>query len=794
MAGGGGWTVLVADHFVPGVQRGGRVALREGVVEATKWTVVKRKLQFACCTAAKRRRLRYPLWGSYYLRWWIVDQFLLVCGRGLFTYNSTTLILYLRLMGAKIGAYCNIDPGTNFGEFDLIDIGEGCAFDAARVRPFTMEGGCMVLGKIVIGKSCRAECGRLLRPEASAGHDSVVNIKTIIAPGANVPPNTVFPPKSSSHEIADANSDYVTLCRTTLPGPSVLTKLFLGYPLLGFVKIVSLLPWLGCVYLLSRAGNFNGDSSSAFGQAVTYFAGTSRIVWKVLALVVVETVCPFFQLAAAIFVKRCVLGLAKPGLPISGQWPLLRRWVGSKLFADGTLCHTYGLIGKHYEYTSMIYRALGAKIGKRIYWPGTGLFTFEHEFLEVSDDVVFGSRTFVVATDALGSARISIGAGSMIADRCVLLPGSSIGRNTVMGSGGLARRDAAYPDGSVWIGSKAGGATLWDLGDPVAAATADTILPFGRAFYNRQANYWVIPMWLCAMYSIAIKGFAVVIKASPIVVAIQLGAVVFRNEHDLTNTDETLPLDGTDSQIVLLIAYSVMIGSCIVTHLFISTFCIWSEIWAKWALFGRRMPGSYNWDESSYNQRWQIYIALQTIRGDFIEHLRGTWFLVLFFRALGANIGDRVCLYPTGGDPMMTEPDLVTIGDEACIDQASVVCHLNSKGQFSLNPLEIGEGAVLRSGSRLLSGATMEDDTVLLEHTIILSGDLAHAGSAWQGWPADEVLPTKGKSEFDKQSIARRTSMNARSRGSGSRPARRWARRARQKFYGVFATRKQEEN
>lgn len=31
---------------------------------------------------------------------------------------------------------------------------------------------------------------------------------------------------------------------------------------------------------------------------------------------------------------------------------------------------------------------------------------------------------------------------------------------------------------------------------------------------------------------------------------------------------------------------------------------------------------------------------------------------------------------------MMTEPDLVTIGDGAAIDNASLIAHINTKGQF----------------------------------------------------------------------------------------------------------------
>jgi len=36
----------------------------------------------------------------------------------------------------------------------------------------------------------------------------------------------------------------------------------------------------------------------------------------------------------------------------------------------------------------------------------------------------------------------------------------------------------------------------------------------------------------------------------------------------------------------------------------------------------------------------------------------------------------------------MTEPDLVHVGDGACIDDASLVAHINTRGNFELN--EVG--------------------------------------------------------------------------------------------------------
>ena len=80
---------------------------------------------------------------------------------------------------------------------------------------------------------------------------------------------------------------------------------------------------------------------------------------------------------------------------------------------------------------------MGAKIGKRVYWPGSGIYCPDPELLEIGDDVVFGSRSELFTSDSIGSAKITVGKGAMIADRVVLLPGSRVGRRTVMGSGAL---------------------------------------------------------------------------------------------------------------------------------------------------------------------------------------------------------------------------------------------------------------------------------------------------------------------------------------------------------------------
>jgi hypothetical protein len=42
--------------------------------------------------------------------------------------------------------------------------------------------------------------------------------------------------------------------------------------------------------------------------------------------------------------------------------------------------------------------------------------------------------------------------------------------------------------------------------------------------------------------------------------------------------------------------------------------------------------------------------------------------------------------------------DLVTIGDDVSIDDASLIAHINTRGIYRLNPLSVGKGCVLKSG------------------------------------------------------------------------------------------------
>jgi hypothetical protein len=138
-------------------------------------------------------------------------------------------------------------------------------------------------------------------------------------------------------------------------------------------------------------------------------------------------------------------------------------------------------------------------------------------------------------------------------------------------------------------------------------------------------------------------------------------------------------------------------------------------ILTKWIIIGRRRDGRYPWDKSSYCQRWQIHLALSRFiykgygNGGVLAPLTGTIYIVWYFRALGAKIGKNCAIYASGKAGLMTEPDLVHVsftpcftsffmlihsqlGDDVNLDDCSVVAHINSRGNFALNSLKIGNG------------------------------------------------------------------------------------------------------
>lgn len=519
-----------------------------------------------------------------------------------------------------------------------------------------------------------------------------------------------------------------------------------------------------------------------------------------LALVLRVSISPFILFSFTLLMKLimdALFGEQKSGSAKGrSQIATWRMSFIKSLYSAKRLHEMTELMGQHYEGTSIAIRLLGGRVGRRVYWPGTGPSIGDYHLLDIGNDVVFGSRAHLVTSDGIGSEPIKVGDRAMIADRVTLLPGVQIGEKTTMGSGALTRRNKYYVDGGTYVGSKNGDAVCLSTGSSTSSVrnqvkeleyrfsgwsekdieaytakysphesvtklqgrddddsnkagdlNSDDASPFGRAFYLKQASFKVYSLSMIVMYSTAITVFTAFYWNVPSISAIQIVALIFRTHHNILGRDNWF------DPVVLYLLFFMLISILATLQAILAIAIV---IGAKWYLLGRREPGNYDWDKSPYCQNWQLYLTVEKLRRycyrghGVLGMLTGTHWLVLYFRALGGTLGDNCALFANGRPSLMfTEPDLITIGDRTVIDDASVVAHINTRGKFDLNRLAIGERCVMRSGSRLLSGAVMRDDSALLEHTLVMGGDVVEKGWTMQGWPAGRYMGRRVKIEHD---------------------------------------------
>ncbi|THU98088.1 acetyl-CoA synthetase-like protein [Dendrothele bispora CBS 962.96] len=660
---------------------------------------------------------RYPMWSTYYLRWWIVNQALIAGGKGIFKFHPSLEKLYYRLLGARIGKNVVIDPKTRLGEFDLITLEDGCRLDSALVRGFCVEtNGHFRLGNVTIGQ------------------DAVINTYTQISPGATIPSGVVYGPHASSFE-SPSPPEYAQYNRSFIQQPHWLLKFLVAYPIFLVVNVIAYIPWFLCLWAMFDRTQLVHPGVPPMVSIIFWFSDPVRVLFHIVSRMVRNSVVPLIQLVLGIIVKR-LLGLNTPCTASeTTQLALLRRFINGNLLSQPKLKKAFGILGNHYEVVSIAYRLMGARIGKRIYWPGSGLYCLDPELLDIGDDVVFGSRSEFFTTDGYGTGRITIGKGAMIADRVVLFPETRVGSRTVMGSGALGRRGAIYENGSTWIGNSGGEAICLSKGSAdKESPNDDTITPFGRAFYKRQASYFVTPYPLIFLTNFTMACFTAAYWAATPVAAAQ----ILRTIHI------HFPLLFRERHALFGIHLGVIVGCYLILSNIQNVLAVLWVIVTKWIVIGRRKAGKYEWDQSNYCQRWQLHLTLSQLArhghgGSIMAALTGTTWMVLFYRLMGAKIGKDCALYPSGKPGLMTEPDLVELGDDVNIDDCSVVAHINSRGKFALNALKIGNGCAMRTGSRLLSGASMEDTSILCEHTLLTSGEIAESGGIYVGWPGSRM-------------------------------------------------------
>ena len=689
-----------------------------------KWTVIGRYQEG-----------RYPIWGSYYLRWWFVDQCRKLFGRGIWGSHEPLLNFYYRLLGAKIAPGVRISLEADIAEWDLVILGHNAAIEYATVRAFGVDNGAMILGPV------------------SVGNDASVGARSVVAPFTSVPDGAHLGPVTSSYEVGPSwDAKHARVNRRLLPQPSFLMQMFVGGPIEFLVNSISHIPPLLVLYWMIKMKWQQGELFDTMSDLMEWLCDPRRIPFFIGIRVTRALLSPLVYMATAILVKWFVIGKFQPGpRDTSSQWQLTRHWLSATLFSRQNMQEVTEIIGRHYELVSHLYRLLGARVGKRVFWPGhQPVFSGEFELLEIGDDVVFGSRSSIFCTTVDSCEKVILCAGSNVSDNCVVLPGSIIGKNAVLGSNSVCPEGWYLPESSVWLGSKGCqpvclekgvdahlDTPMWSSDVKVQTLQLEgdesTLRPFGKAFYLRQAPYFVWPLSLIIAFTVIFKILIAAFHTLPLLGALHGTAALLYGFPIAERVYDDMPYSSLQVYMALLCVFFV-------THFL--RFVIWMmiDLMAKWVLMGQRQEGRHNYDTSSYAQQWELYQIICKFRKfgrlNLLDFIAGTPYMTQYFRWNGCKIGHGTCLYPAGGDPYMPEPDLVIMGERCVMDCASLVSHLNTRGNFELAKIVLENHCTLRTRSRIQQGVYMEAGSMLLEKSLAMTGEVIESDTVWQGAPA----------------------------------------------------------
>lgn len=142
------------------------------------------------------------------------------------------------------------------------------------------------------------------------------------------------------------------------------------------------------------------------------------------------------------------------------------------------------------------------------------------------------------------------------------------------------------------MGSQNGQAVCLSKGSKEKEPKGDTITPFGRAYYKREADYFVIPYIGILFISLLTATLSAVYWSISAVAVAQILRQLQIHFHDLQLFKNTWYRFGLLYGLISLCFICVLNVQSILAMAWV--------ILTKWLVIGRRKEGVFLWDKSSY--------------------------------------------------------------------------------------------------------------------------------------------------------------------------------------------------
>ena len=618
----------------------------------------------------------YPLWGSYYFRWWFTHRFLATIP---VQYLSGTpfMPVYYRLLGARIGrrAYLGLDY---FDAPDLVSIGEDAIVsDGAQFATTGVERGLLRLGRVDVGARASVGTMAVVSRNARVGEGSMLEDLSLLPAGETIPdgqlwtgspaiPRGPVPPRPQASATSPLRRGLVTL------------GLAVAAPLLPLAAVIPIAPGLVALIELDWAT-----------EDYLYLAIT-----PLLALAYVVLMC---LLTAG--VKWALLGRVKPGAYPLASWFYVRFWFVRQLgqLALELLHPIYATL-----YVRPWYRLMGARVGERA--------EISTATSVVPDLIDIGPESFIADGVVLGAARVEpgvlrlettrIGRRTFVGNSALLPTGADLGDEVLIGVLSKPPEDAgsALEPGSTWFGSPA-----------IRLPHRQVVAKFDEGARFRPSRRLIATR-------LAIESVRVTLSLT---VFLALFGLLLTVVGDLSD-DRDAALEITLAFPFLYMAFCGAAGGFVLA--------------LKWLVAGRYRPTTaplwspFVWRSELVTSTYEN-LAVPLL----LEPLRGTPYLNVYLRLMGCRIGKRVFTDTTD----ITEFDLVDIGDDAALNEnAGLQTHLFEDRVMKVSGVQVGARATVGSLSVALYDSVIEPDAMLGDLSVLMKGETLPAGTSWEGSPA----------------------------------------------------------
>ena len=644
------------------------------IAVGAKWLVIGRT-----------RPGRYPLWGTYYYRWWLAQRFISLVHLKWFQ-GSPVMRVLLRSLGAKVGDDALIGEFES-GAVDLVTIGKGAAI-GGKVKLANAEviGNELVIGTVEIGDDA------YIGTSCVIGHDAVVGAGTELADLTALPAGA----KTGTYEVWDGSPARRTgsVARDELPPQAEASALRKGLHAVFYTAMllalppITLMPIFPAFYLFDK---LDGVLGAAFG--INYLYYLPLIAWPTAMALVGVTV---LMIAA---VRWIVLPRVEAGTYSVHSGFYLRKWMvalSTEVMLD-TLSSLYATV-----YMRAWYRLMGAKIGKdaEISTNLAGRYDLVEigEKCFIADEVVLGDedirRGWMFLKPVKTEARVFVG------NDAVVPPGASIPTGSLIGIKSKPPGNEAMSAGETWFGSP-----------PIK-------LPVRQRFDGVGANWTYEPSKARRFGRAVFEAFSL---SMPTMLFITFG---------------TLAVE-LFAPAILDQRYGTFLAQFLGVSVAIPVAMVAVVILVKWLLMGRYEPTvkpMWSWWAMKTEAVAVLYWGLAG--KVLLDHLRGTPMLPWVLRLFGTKFGKGVFMDTTD----ITEFDCVSVGDYTAVNALSALqTHLYEDRVMKVGRVAVGDGVTIGAGATVLYDTHVGDYARLGPLTLVMKGEEIPAHTEWAGAPAERV-------------------------------------------------------